>query len=204
MQVNPEAKQNRFALADQRNRGRAAGCMASSAERSDRIAGQLTQGMSLGLEITILVGTMTGTAQLVAQELELRLDDGETAARAVLMDNLNADAIEPNKLYLICSSTYGQGDVPDNAKQLYESLQTQRPDLASVSYGVIALGDRTYNETFCNGGRRFDQILGELGAKRIGDILLHDASAGTMPEEVAAEWIDGWVALCKEQLGEAV
>jgi len=104
-------------------------------------------------------------------------------------------------LYLICSSTYGQGDVPDNATQLYESLTSARPDLSTVSYGVIALGDRTYNETFCNGGRRFDAILCELGARRIGEILLHDASAGTMPEEVAADWIDGWVALCRERLG---
>src|SRR5215210_1489039 len=98
----------------------------------------------LGLDITILVGTMTGTAQLVAQELELRLDDGNTTARAVLMDNLDAAAIESGKLYLICTSTYGQGDVPDNAKQLYESLQTQRPDLPRISYGVIALGHRPY------------------------------------------------------------
>jgi len=156
----------------------------------------------LALDITILVGTMTGTAQLVAQELELRLDGGDTTARAVLMDNLTASAIEPRKLYLICSSTYGQGDVPDNAKQLYESLQTLRPDLTGMSYGVIALGDRTYHDTFCNGGRRFDRILSDLGARRIGDILLHDASAGTMPEEVAAEWIDGWMALCREELGE--
>ena len=155
----------------------------------------------MGLDITILVGTMTGTAQLVAQELELRVDDGQTVARAVLMDNLSADAIEPGKVYLICSSTYGQGDVPDNAKQLYESLRSQRPDLSSVAYGVIALGDRTYNETFCNGGRRFDDILAQLGARRIGDILFHDASAGTMPEEVAAEWIGGWVTLCRERLG---
>jgi sulfite reductase alpha subunit-like flavoprotein len=156
----------------------------------------------LGLDITILIGTMTGTAQLVAQELELRLDDGDTKARSVLMDNLDAEAIEPGKLYLICSSTYGQGDVPDNAKRLYQSLQEKRPDLSTVSYGVIALGDRTYSETFCNGGRRFDGILSELRARRIGDILFHDASAGTMPEEVAAEWIEGWVTLCKEQLSQ--
>jgi MioC protein len=152
----------------------------------------------LPLDITILVGTMTGTAQLVAQELELRVDDGDTRAQARLMDGLDASVFAEGHLYLICSSTYGQGDVPDNAKQLYESLQTMRPDLSGLRYGVIALGDRTYNETFCNGGRRFDAILQELGARRIGDILLHDASAGTMPEEVAAEWIDGWVALCKE------
>lgn len=143
---------------------------------------------------------MTGTAQLVAQELELRIDDGETRAQARLMDNLEAAVFEGGGLFLICTSTYGQGDVPDNAKQLYESLQHARPDLSHVRYGVIALGDRTYAETFCNGGRRFDRILCELGAKRIGEILLHDASAGTMPEEVAAEWIDGWITLCREQI----
>lgn len=152
------------------------------------------------LDITILVGTMTGTAQLVAQELELRIDDDKTRAQARLMDNLDATVFGAGGLFLICSSTYGQGDVPDNAKQLYESLQNARPDLSHVRYGVIALGDRTYAETFCNGGRRFDRILSELGARRIGEILLHDASAGTMPEEVAADWIDGWVALCRERI----
>ena len=155
------------------------------------------------LDITILIGTMTGTAQLVAQELELRIDDGETRAQARLMDNLDAAVFEGGGLFLICTSTYGQGDVPDNAKQLYDSLQSVQPDLSSIRYGVIALGDRTYAETFCNGGRRFDRILTELGAKRIGELLLHDASAGTMPEEVAAEWIDGWVALCREQFSES-
>jgi MioC protein len=152
------------------------------------------------LDLTILVGTMTGTAQSVAQELELRLDDGDTRARAVVMDDLDARVLAGGGLFLICTSTYGQGDVPDNAKKLYESLLAQRPDLAGVRYGVIALGDRTYADTFCNGGRRFDAILGELGAQRIGEILLHDASAGTMPEEVAADWVEGWIALCRERL----
>jgi len=153
----------------------------------------------LPLDITILVGTMTGTAHLVAQELELGIDDGETRAQARLMDNLDAAVFEAGGLFLICTSTYGQGDVPDNAKQLYESLQNARPDLTQIRYGMIALGDRTYAETFCNGGRRFDRILTELGATRIGEVLLHDASAGTMPEEVAAEWIDGWIALCRAE-----
>lgn len=152
------------------------------------------------IELTILVGTMTGTAQLVAQAVELTLDDGEASVEIKLMDGLDASVLDGRGLVLICTSTYGQGDVPDNAKQLYESLQRDRPDLSSLRYGVIALGDRTYAETFCNGGRRFDRILTELGAKRIGEILLHDASAGTMPEEVAVEWIPGWIALCREQL----
>ena len=151
------------------------------------------------LQLTILVGTMTGTAQSVAQEVELTLDDGDVGVQVRPMGGLDAGVFSAGGLFLICSSTYGQGDVPDNAKALYESLQTSRPNLANVRYGVIALGDRTYAETFCNGGRRFDAILSELGAKRIGEIMLHDASAGTMAEEVAVEWARSWISLTREQ-----
>ena len=153
----------------------------------------------MALDLTILVGTMTGTAQLVAQELELTLDDGETRVKTQPMDGLDAGVFAGGGLFLICSSTYGQGDVPDNAKNLYESLQTARPDLSSVRYGVIALGDRTYAETFCNGGKRFDAILSELGARRIGDMMLHDASAGTMPEELAVPWAADWISQCLKE-----
>ena len=47
----------------------------------------------MALDVTILVGTMTGTAQLVAQELELTLDDGETRARVSPMDGLDAGVL---------------------------------------------------------------------------------------------------------------
>ncbi len=157
----------------------------------------------MALELTILVGTMTGNAQLVAQELELLLDDGETRAQARVMDGLDAGTFVRGGLFLICTSTYGQGDVPDNAKQLYESLIATRPDLSNVQYGVVALGDRTYRDTFCNGGRRFDAILTELGARRTGEILFHDASSGTLAEEAAGEWIGSWIAQAREQAGIA-
>jgi len=152
------------------------------------------------LDLTILVGTMTGTAQLVAQELELTLDDERTRVRTKLMDGLDAGVFDRGGLFLVCTSTYGQGDVPDNAKGLYGSLQTTRPDLSRVRYGIIALGDRTYAETFCNGGKRFDAILAELGAIRIGEPLLHDASAGTLPEEAAVQWAGPWIDRCRETL----
>lgn len=155
------------------------------------------------LDLTILVGTMTGTAQSVAQEVELTLGDEHTRIRVVPMDGRDASAFSGGGLFLVCSSTYGQGDVPDNARALYESLKTARPDLAGVRYGVIALGDRTYADTFCNGGRRFDAVLTELGALRIGEILLHDASAGTMPEEIAVGWARDWIALARERLRQA-
>jgi MioC protein len=154
----------------------------------------------MALDLTILVGTMTGTAQLVAQELELTFDDENTRVQTRLMDGLDTDVFDRGGLFLVCTSTYGQGDVPDNAKALYASLQAVRPDLSRVRYGVIALGDRTYAETFCNGGKRFDAILAELGGIRIGDPLLHDASAGTLPEEVAVDWAGTWIERCRETL----
>jgi MioC protein len=157
-------------------------------------------GDTMPLDLTILVGTMTGKAQLVAQEIELMLDDGDTRVQTRMMDGLGAEAFAAGGLFLVCTSTYGQGDVPDNAKALYESLLTVRPDLSSVQYGVVALGDRTYKDTFCNGGRRFDAILSELGAKRIGDILFHDASSHMLPEEAAVEWVGPWMERVREQV----
>ena len=157
----------------------------------------------MALELNILVGTQTGVAQLVAQEIELRLDGEDFHIRTLLMDDIDASVFANSGLFLICTSTYGQGDVPDGAKPFYEELQQKRPDLSSVHYGLIGLGDMTYAETFCNGGKRFDRILTELGARRIGDVMLHDASAFTLPEDDAAEWIQGWIALCREQLGVA-
>jgi MioC protein len=150
------------------------------------------------MKITILVGTMTGTAQLCAQEMELALDDGETEVQTLLMDNLDSAVFSREGVFLICTSTYGQGDVPDNARGLYEHLKTTRPDLSKIRYGVFGLGDRTYAETFNFGGKRFDELLAELGATRIGERHTHDASSGILPEETALEWCQDWLARAKE------
>jgi MioC protein len=151
------------------------------------------------LYVTVLVGTISGTAQLVAQELELRHDEGDVRFRITPMDGLDATVFAGGGLFLICTSTYGQGDVPDNAKHLFESLENARPVLSNVEYGVIGLGDRTYTETYCFGGKRFDRLLAELGARRIGEPMFHDASSGTMPEEDAARWVQEWIILCLAQ-----
>ena len=152
------------------------------------------------LKMTLLVGTMTGTAQLVAQELELVWDGDDVAVETLLMDNLDASVFEREGVFLICTSTYGQGDVPDNAKKLYADLQAKRPDLAHVRYGVFGLGDRTYAETFNFGGKRFDEVLAELGAQRIGERIQHDASSGVLPEEKAEEWAGEWLAEVRERM----
>jgi len=152
------------------------------------------------MQIHILVGTMTGTAQLCAQEMELALDDGETQVSTLMMDQLDSTVFRREGVFLICTSTYGQGDVPDNARALYEDLKAKRPDLSHVRYGVFGLGDRTYAETFNFGGKRFDELLAELGARRIGERHMHDASSGVLPEETALEWCQEWLAKAKDSV----
>jgi len=150
------------------------------------------------MKVTILVGTMTGTAQLVAQELELAWDDGETQVETVLMEKADAGVFARDGVFLVCTSTYGQGDVPDNAKNFYEELKAKRPDLSRVRYGVFGLGDRTYAETFNFGGKKFDELLSGLGAQRIGERVQHDASSGVLPEESAQEWGSEWLKLAQQ------
>jgi MioC protein len=155
------------------------------------------------MKINILVGTMTGTAQMCAQEIELALDGDDVQVATLLMDKLEPSVFDDREaVYLVCTSTYGQGDVPDNAKALYEALCSGKPDLSGVRYGVFGLGDRTYAETYNLGGKRFDDVLRELGAERIGDRLMHDASSGTLPEEIAIEWAEAWVGKVRERLAQ--
>jgi MioC protein len=145
--------------------------------------------------LKIFVATMTGTAEYVAQAIQMDCSDLIFHIEVIMMDGLQSDAFEERDcLYLICSSTYGAGDVPDNGQQLYASLDDEPRDLSHVKYGVIALGDfGSYPNTFAGGGKRFDERLQGLGAKRIGEVFTHDASGGTMPETEGAAWARAWL-----------
>src|SRR5687767_5698222 len=138
---------------------------------------------------------MTGTAEMVADEMSDTFTEMGVENTVKPMDSLTADIFQPGRPYLIVSSTYGQGDVPDNAMGLYNDLCTRKPDLSGIRYGVFSLGDRTYAETFNRGGKRFDEILRECGAVRIGEVFTHDASAGTVPEEEGVKWVKDWAKL---------
>jgi MioC protein len=155
------------------------------------------------LDLRILVGTQTGVAQLVAQEIELRLDGEDIRVKTLLMDDIDASVFADGGLFLVCTSTYGQGDVPDGAKPFYEELLNGRPDLSAVRYGLIGLGDNgTHAATFCFAAKKFDRILSELGAARIGEPLFNDSNT-ELPEDEAAAWVEDWIVLCREQFSEA-
>ena len=140
--------------------------------------------------ILILVATMTGTALMVAEDVADYCNNNDIETRILEMDNININELINNKYpVLVCSSTYGQGDVPDNAQNFYNDLKKKSPDLSHIKYALFGLGDLdTHRDTFAFGGKKFDKILSSLGAKRIDNPYYHDASEGSLPEEVAVEW----------------
>jgi MioC protein len=147
----------------------------------------------MAVQISILIGTMTGTAELVAQDLEPIFQDAGFEVETIDMDGLDAEVFQRPGFILICTSTYGQGEVPDNAVAFYEGLQAGKPNLSEVKFGVIGLGDSTYSDTYNAGGQRFEALLLELGAKMIGERMVHNASSDDLPEDMAIDWVEEWI-----------
>lgn len=145
--------------------------------------------------LVIIVGTESGNAQMVAEILQETLAARGLAAD--LVDDGDADAarLGERDLALVCTSTHGLGELPDNLIPLYETLQRQRPNLSHLRYGIIALGDQTYGNTFCNAGKMMDALLRELGAVRIGERLEIDACTQPLPDEDALAWLEEWAPL---------
>jgi MioC protein len=67
-----------------------------------------------------------------------------------------------------------------------------------MRYGVYSLGDSVYNTTFCYGGKHFDELLTKLGASRLGEVGVHDASEDGLAEDCGADWARAWA---KQHLG---
>lgn len=141
----------------------------------------------------IFVATMTGLADMCGEEIETALGAAGIDCERLLMDGLDASALEPFSLLVLVSSTYGHGEIPDNGQALFASLEAGA-DLSDKDYVVFGLGDRTYADTFCAAADSWDKLLGSCGAKRIVDLERHDASSGTLAEDVAGEWASGWAS----------
>ena len=144
--------------------------------------------------LLILVGTESGNAQMVADALRPVL---EAAGHAIDISDKAAscaDLLAHEVLLTVCA-THGSGDIPTNILPLAETLERERPDLSGHRYGIIALGDMTYQDTFCGGGKKMEKVLELCGARRIGDRLELDASSQPLPDEEALTWVKGWKAL---------
>lgn len=141
--------------------------------------------------IGIFVATMTGLAQICAEEIAAALEVSGIASQTLLMDGLGMDALAPFATFVVVSSTYGHGDIPDNGQAFFEAVEAGA-GLSGKSYAVFGLGDRTYADTFCHAGEKWDALFAAKGAGRLVPLERHDASSGTLAEDEAGAWAAGW------------
>ncbi len=135
--------------------------------------------------LTVLFGSQTGNAENLAK----RVAKQATAFAATIYDMAQypRESLKSEKNLLIITSTYGDGDPPDNAKGLWEFLSgPSAPALKDLRYSVLALGDSNYAK-FCECGKNFDQRLHELGATRVYSRVDCDVEY----ESAFTAWLDG-------------
>jgi sulfite reductase (NADPH) flavoprotein alpha-component len=96
----------------------------------------------------------------------------------------STDKLATERVLLIITSTYGDGEPPDNASAFHTFLHSgQAPQLPATHFAVFALGDSQY-PGFCACGKQFDARLAELGAARLAPRLDADVEY----EEPFASW----------------
>ncbi|CUX16829.1 sulfite reductase subunit alpha [Agrobacterium genomosp. 13] len=135
--------------------------------------------------LNILFGTQTGNAEALAMDIAAAARTQGMQPVVTALDDVSMDNLGAMKRVIVVTSTYGEGEMPDNAQLFWEALAADSaPRLDEVNFAVLALGDTGY-DGFCQAGKLIDTRFEQLGGKRMKTRIDCDIDF----EDAAAAWI---------------
>lgn len=147
-------------------------------------AGKKASAAAPTTTLDVLFGTQTGNAEFLADELVAGAKARGLGGRAAALDAVTPEQLAEMTHVLVVTSTYGEGEMPDNAGLFWDAIQaTTVPRLEGLQYAVLGLGDTSYDE-FCQAGKLLDTRFEQLGATRVHDRVDCDVDF----EDAAALW----------------
>ena len=147
--------------------------------------GVLGDLMSGDRSLAIFFGSQTGNAAELAEKTAKKAVAYGLEPQVIDMDGYDESQFSNHKRILIITSTWGEGEMPDNAENLWNSTNANNPSLKGVHHSVCAIGDSSYDE-FCKAGTDWDDKFKALGATEILKIQLCDVDY----ETPWLEWVD--------------
>ena len=139
-------------------------------------------------DILIFIGTVTGNAEHVADELATVFAYEGLPATLLDMYDATPETVQHASNIVICTSTHGSGDLPDTTEPFYNTLLEQKPDLQHVRFTICALGDHGYDPYFCEAGKLFEQLFTHLGATPVAERFEIDGEPDEAQIELAQAW----------------
>ena len=112
--------------------------------------------------LNILFGSQTGNAAGLAEKTAKLASNYGLEPNIVDMDGLDPARLATMKRVMIITSTWGEGEMPDNADAMWNAINANGPALGSVHFSVCAIGDTSYDE-FCKAGHDWNNKLAALG-----------------------------------------
>ncbi|WOO39911.1 sulfite reductase subunit alpha [Rubellicoccus peritrichatus] len=136
--------------------------------------------------LSILFGSQTGNAESLAKKTAKEANAKGFVAEVFDMEDYPQDRLKSDKNLLIITSTYGEGEPPDNAEALHSLLLSdEAPRLEGARFSVLGLGDSNYPD-FNKCAKEFDKRLEELGAERVTEAVHCDTDF----DDDYASWLE--------------